>query len=119
MCEDDVTDLFGMHLGLRLRLGYDAAMMEPEPQASLDPIDFSTHVLSLASSAMVALGRMPTPDGESLELDVETAKHLIDVIGMLEVKTRGNLDESETKLVQSLLYDLRVAYVDATVAQRK
>ena len=119
MCEDDVTDLSSVHLGPPPRLGYDAAMIEPEPQASLDPIDFSTHVLSLASSAMVALGRMPAPDGDTLELDVETAKQLIDVMGMLEIKTRGNLDESETKLLQSLLYDLRVAYVDATVAQRR
>jgi hypothetical protein len=94
-------------------------MAEPEPQVSLEPIDFSTHVLSLASSAMVALGRMPAPDGQPLEIDVDTAKYLIDVIGMLEMKTRGNLDESETKLIQSLLYDLRVAYVDVTIAQRR
>jgi len=100
-------------------MGYDARMADPEPRGTLDPIDFSTHVLSLASSAMVSLGRIAAPDGEALEIDVETAKHLIDVIGMLEVKTRGNLDDSETRLVQSLLYDLRVAYVDATVAARK
>jgi hypothetical protein len=84
------------------------------PKVALGPIDFATHVLSLASSAMVAMGKMPAPGGETLEPDLETAKHLIDVLGMLEVKTRGNLDESEEKLLQSLLYDLRVAYVDAT-----
>lgn len=83
----------------------------PDHQA-LGPIDFSTHVLSLASSAMVALGKMPAPGGEHL-VDLEAAKHLIDVLGMLELKTQGNLDESETKLLQSLLYDLRMAYVDA------
>jgi hypothetical protein len=83
----------------------------------LHPIDFSTHVLSLASSAMVALGKMPAP-GEPIERDLEAAKHLIDVLGMLETKTRGNLDETETKLLQSLLYDLRVAYVDAEAAAR-
>ena len=94
-------------------------MAEPEPPVTLEPIDFSTHVLSLASSAMIALGRMPAPGGDAVEPDVETAKHLIDVIGMLEIKTRGNLDESEHKLIQSLLYDLRVAYVDAKAAQRK
>ena len=94
-------------------------MAEPQPKVALEPIDFSTHILSLASSAMIALGRMPAPGGEAIELDIETAKDLIDVIGMLEVKTRGNLDESETKLIQSLLYDLRVAYVDATAAQQQ
>jgi hypothetical protein len=88
-------------------------MSDIPDRRALDPIDFSTHVLSLASSAMVALGKMPAPDGERLVVDLEAAKHLIDVLGMLEQKTKGNLDESETKLLQSLLYDLRVAYVDA------
>jgi len=88
-------------------------MAEQTPPVALGPIDFSTHVLSLASSALIALGKMPAPDGDSLPLDLETAKHLIDVLAMLETKTKGNLDEAETKLLASLIYDLRVAYVDA------
>ncbi len=81
----------------------------------LGAIDFATHVLSLASSAMVSMGQMPAPGGaEPVAIDLETAKHLIDVLAMLEVKTRGNLDEAEQKLLQSLLYDLRVGYVDAS-----
>jgi Domain of unknown function (DUF1844) len=92
------------------------------PDAGVDPvepIDFATHVISLASSAMVALGQMPAPDALAIEIDLDTARYLIDVIGMLETKTRGNLDESEQKLVQSLLYDLRVAFVDARAAARR
>lgn len=89
-------------------------MSGADPKQALGPIDFSTHVLSLASSAMVAMGKMPAPSGETLEPDLETAKSLIDVLGMLELKTKGNLDEQEQKLLQSLLYDLRVAYVDAS-----
>src|SRR5215470_3955778 len=77
------------------------------------PVDFSTHVLSLASTALIALGKMPAPDGQPHPLDLETAKHLIDVLGMLETKTKGNLDEAESKLLASLVYDLRVAFVDA------
>jgi hypothetical protein len=77
------------------------------------PVDFSTHVLSLASTALIALGKMPGPDGTSHPLDIETARHLIDVLAMLEQKTKGNLDEAETKLLASLIYDLRVAFVDA------
>lgn len=80
---------------------------------ALGAVDFSTHVLSLASSALISLGRMPGPDGETLPVDVETARHLIDVVAMLEVKTKGNLDETEQKLLASLLYDLRTAFVDA------
>jgi hypothetical protein len=89
---------------------------EATPEAALDPVDFATHVISLASSAMVALGRVPSPDGDTIAVDLDTARYLIDVLGMLEVKTRGNLDESEHKLIQSLLYDLRVAFVDARAA---
>lgn len=91
--------------------------MADQPQVALDPVDFSTHVLSLASTALIALGKMPAPDGETQELDLETARHLIDVLGMLEVKTKGNLDEAEQKLLASLIYDLRVAYVDAQKAK--
>ena len=92
------------------------ALMAEQPVA-LGPIDFSTHVLSLASSALIALGRMPGPDGKPHPLEIDTAKHLIDVLAMLEHKTKGNLDEAETKLLASLLYDLRVAYVDAQPKQ--
>ncbi|HEY4240270.1 MAG TPA: DUF1844 domain-containing protein [Kofleriaceae bacterium] len=87
-----------------------------EPPVTLDPVDFSTHVLSLASTALIALGKMPAPDGAPLPLDLDTARHLVDVLGMLEVKTKGNLDEPEEKLLASLIYDLRVAYVDAQKA---
>jgi hypothetical protein len=93
--------------------------MADQPSGPLSPVDFSTHVLSLASTALIALGKMDTPDGEKLPLDFETAKHLIDVLGMLADKTKGNLDEAETKLLASLTYDLRVAYVDAQAAAAK
>ena len=89
-----------------------------EQAHALDPVDFSTHVLSLASTALIALGKMPGPDGESHPLDLETARHLIDVLAMLEHKTKGNLDEAEQKLLASLIYDLRVAYVDAQKAKQ-
>ena len=87
-------------------------MPDSQPVA-LGPVDFSTHILSLASTVLIALGKMPAPDGQPHPLDLETARHLIDVLGMLEHKTKGNLDEAEGKLLASLIYDLRVAYVDA------
>jgi hypothetical protein len=61
---------------------------------------------------MVHLGRLPRPEGE-VQRDLAAAKQAIDMIAMLDEKTRGNLDESEEKLLRSVLYDLRVAYVDA------
>jgi uncharacterized protein DUF1844 len=88
-------------------------MADQPPPVALGPVDFSTHVLSLASSALIALGKMPDPDGATRPADIETARHLIDVLAMLETKTKGNLDEAESKLLASLVYDLRVAFVDA------
>lgn len=90
---------------------------EPEsgdyPTESLSPMDFSTFVLSLASSAMVNLG-VVEDEGKSKDApDLMAARQLIDIIGVLEEKTRGNLNESEIKLLKSLLYDLRVQYCDA------
>ncbi|MCB9564613.1 MAG: DUF1844 domain-containing protein [Kofleriaceae bacterium] len=93
------------------------ASSDPARRA-LDPVDFATHILSLASSAMVSMGKMPPPGGEAMATDLDAARHLIDVLGMLEIKTAGNLDESEQKLLQSLLYDLRVAFVDASQGAR-
>jgi hypothetical protein len=89
-----------------------------EQPLALGPVDFSTHVLSLASTALIALGKMPGPEGEDLPLDLDTARHLIDVLGMLEHKTKGNLDEPEQKLLASLIYDLRVAFVDVQKANQ-
>ena len=86
---------------------------EPEPEHALAPMDFSTFVLSLGSSAMVNLGRIPAPGADTKTVDLPAAKQIIDILGILEEKTRGNLDDSESKLLQSLLYDLRVQYVDA------
>jgi hypothetical protein len=95
-------------------------MADQTPAVATAPVDFSTHVLSLASTAMIALGKINRPGlGEHHPIDLETASHLIDVLGMLETKTKGNLDQAEQKLLASLVYDLRVAYVDAQNAAAK
>ena len=87
--------------------------MADQPASSLGPVDFSTYVLSTASTVQVALGIMPGFDGKPEPVDLEAARYFIDVLAMLEQKTKGNLDETEQKLLASLVYDLRVAYVDA------
>ena len=94
-------------------------MSDPDSAGPLHPVDFATHVLSLASSAMVALGQMAPLSGDAEPPDLDTARYLIDVLGMLEQKTKGNLEDSESKLLQSLIYDLRVAFVDAQQAAAK
>jgi uncharacterized protein DUF1844 len=85
----------------------------PEAPRALPALDFSTLILSMASTAMVQLGVVPGPGGDAPARDLDAAKQAIDILAILEEKTRGNLDAAEEKLLASLLYDLRVAYVDA------
>ena len=76
-----------------------------------DPASFLSLIMSLASNAASSLGMMPHPVTGESGVDLKTAKHWIDVLGMLEQKTQGNLDEQEAQVVESLLADLRMQYV--------
>jgi hypothetical protein len=76
-----------------------------------DPTSFLSLIMSLASNAASSLGMMPHPVTGESGVDLKTAKHWIDVLGMLEQKTQGNLDEQEAQVVESLLADLRMQYV--------
>jgi hypothetical protein len=82
--------------------------------SSLPAVDFHTFVLSLGSSALLHLGELEHPDGGAAEKDLPLAKHTIDILSMLEEKTKGNLTSAEEKLIQSLLYDLRLRFVNAS-----
>ena len=88
----------------------------PHQDSPFGPVDFASYVMSIASSAMITLGQLPDPGTNIITIELDTARHLIDVLSMLEEKTKGNLDATEQKLVTSLLYDLRVGFVEA---QRK
>ena len=97
-------------------------MPSNEPKV-LPEIDFATFVLSLASNALVHLGELPEPDAEGGDGDdvasaprtrnLPLARQTIEILAMLELKTRGNLDDAEKNLLGSVLYDLRMKFVDA------
>jgi Domain of unknown function (DUF1844) len=76
-----------------------------------DPTSFLSLIMSLASNAAASLGMMPHPATGETGVDLQTAKHWIDVLGMLEEKTQGNLDEQEAQMLENLLADLRMQYV--------
>jgi len=78
----------------------------------LPAVDFHTFVLSLGSSALLHLGELEHPEGGEPRPDLGLAKHTIDIIAMLQAKTKGNLTPAEDKLIESLLYDLRLRYVE-------
>ena len=72
---------------------------------------FSTFVLSLASSALVHLGEVPDPSTNTTSEDIALAKHSIDILTMLQDKIANGLDQDETRLLDGLLYELRIKYV--------
>ena len=79
---------------------------------SLPHVDFATFVLSLSHSALMHLGETPHPESGKVEKDLSLARQTIDLIAMLEEKTRGNLSGDEERLVGHVLYDLRMRYVE-------
>ena len=81
-------------------------------------VSFVAFVLSLASNAAVHFGDLPDPmSNERRPADLAAAAQLIDIIAMLEEKTRGNLTAEERQLVDQVLFDLRMRYVDAKKSQ--
>ena len=83
--------------------------------AELPEVDFSNFVLSLAATAMVQLGMVPDPEtGATVEPNLPIAKHTIDTLAMMREKTQGNLDDDEEKLLDSMLYELRMRFVEAS-----
>src|SRR5215831_2316322 len=91
-----------------------APPMSPQGDRPLPEIDFSTFILSLATSAFYQLGQLPHPDTQKTELNLPLAKQTIDMLGMLQAKTRGNLSHDEDRLLENVLYDLRLKYVEAS-----
>lgn len=93
---------------------------EPEPEEEFsaedladarDPASFMSFVMSIASNAASALGMMEHPVTHQREVDIDLGKHWIDVLGMMEKKTAGNLTSQEKRMLEGLLADLRMQYV--------
>lgn len=77
----------------------------------LPKIDFSTFIFSLNSSVYVQLGLLEDPASGEKGKNLPMAKQTIDILAMLEEKTRGNLTKEEEQMLKHMLYDLRVLYV--------
>ncbi len=83
-------------------------------QPDLPKLDFSTFVLGIIGSAYVHLGDAPPPEGDDAEKDLEMARHNIDLLGLLQDKTKGNLTGDEERLLGQALTDLRMRYVEVS-----
>jgi len=89
------------------------------PDEALPSIDFATFVLSLNHSALMHLGEAPHPETNKLEKSLPLAKQTIDLLGLLEEKTKGNLSGDEERLLTQILFDLRLRYVERAKDKQK
>jgi hypothetical protein len=89
-------------------LGADAAEMADAGTG----ITFASFVFSLSTQALVHLGEIPDPVDGATRANLDGARHIIDILAVLNEKTAGNLDAAEHALLENALYDLRMRYVD-------
>lgn len=75
------------------------------------PVNFTNFVLSLSTSALFHFGDFADEEGGKPEKNLSAAKQTIDILDMLHEKTKGNLDDEERKLLQGVLYELKMRYV--------
>jgi len=80
--------------------------------ASRSEINFATFIVGLSTQALLHLGEIPDPATNNPVRDLAAAQQLIDILGLLRDKTRGNLDHDEAGLLDSILFDLRMKYVE-------
>lgn len=74
-------------------------------------MDFSAFILSLNASSLIHLGEIPDPQIRERSVNISAAKHTIEILEIIKDKTVGNLDESEDKLLDDILYNLRLKFV--------
>ena len=97
-----------------------AAMHEEEHASAssshpaMPPMSFSLFIQTLAHQAMMGLGLVPWPDSGLIKKDAGLAKETIDLLQILKTKTTGNLDADEQALIDAMIYQLQIAYVEMT-----
>lgn len=97
-------------------LGGNAGVHIPsdEHAKSEAPLDFGAYIISLGTSAHVAMGNVEDPISGETSVDLPTARQLIEILKMLRTKTDGNLEPDEERLLGGLIYELRMAFVEAS-----
>jgi Domain of unknown function (DUF1844) len=86
----------------------------------MSDLSFTAFVLSLASTAAVHFGDLPDPvSGKPLEPNLDGASQMIEILGLLDQKTRGNLTAEERQVLEQVLYELRMRFVEARNAEKR
>ena len=90
------------------------AEQETQGGQQLPPAGFTDLVNVLAMQALVGLGLVAGPQGERIPPSPELARHFIDLLGLLQEKTKNNLSEEERTILEQVVYDLRMRFVEMT-----
>lgn len=86
----------------------DAGTSDPAP-----PLSFSSFIFSLGTSALTLMGEQLSPDHPASGVNLPQAKEIIEILSLLEEKTKGNLTEEEATVLRDMLYTLRMKYVES------
>jgi hypothetical protein len=93
---------------------------DEQHEPGVDGISFAAFVLSLAHTAAVHFGDIPDPvSGQRSESNLLAAQQMIDILSLIESKTRGNLTAEERQLLEQILYELRLRFIDAQKPQSR
>ncbi len=90
---------------------------DPQGHAGHLPVNFSSFVISMGSSALMLMGEQLDPQQPAMPLNLPQAKEIIDLLSMLEEKTRGNLTPDEQVVMKDMLYALRMKFVSLTAGK--
>ncbi len=85
---------------------------DSKPSHTGSPLSFSTFILSLGTSALMLMGEQLSPENPALPVNLPQAKEIIDILLILEEKTKGNLTEEEMNVMRDMLYTLQMKYVE-------
>lgn len=77
-----------------------------------EPVAFNSFIMSLATQALVQMGEMPPPQGMEIPIDIDSARQTIDILAMLQRRTRGNLAPEEVRFLEEVLHSLRVSFIN-------
>lgn len=87
---------------------------EEPPRPPLPEANFASFIATLQFQTLVALGEVPNPATEKADRDLPQAKYLIDTLGIMQEKTKGNLTDDEKRALDAILYDMRMRFVNAS-----
>ena len=76
--------------------------------------NFTVFITSMSMQALVSLGEIPSPVDNKKEQNLDQAKYMIDTLGMIKEKTKGNLASDEEKILDGILYEVRMKYMELT-----